>query len=189
MSHTSDSDKLLMPISEQDHSQGAVDASVVLVAYGDYQCLSCCEVYRMIQTIQRKVQLRFVFRHFPRTSIHSQAQQAAEASEAAAAQDQFWQMHDTLFDHQSMLSSGYLLEYANQIQLNINQFLQEMTDHVHTERVAKHIQGAIQSGVSSAPALFINGVRYRDAWESERLLLSILQSNSLSVPSQNSQSI
>ncbi len=129
----------------------------------------------MIQQIQQKIQLRFVFRHFPRTHIHPQAQKAAEAAEAAAAQNKFWQMHNTLFANQSALNNGYLLEYANEIQLDIDQFLQEMTGHVHAERVTKNIQGGIQSGVSSAPALFINGVRYRDSWDIERILTAIAQ--------------
>lgn len=128
----------------------------------------------MIQAIQQQIQLCFVFRHFPRTHLHPQAQKAAEAAVAAAAQNKFWQMHNLLFEHQDALNNGYLLEYANDIQLGIERFLQEMTDHVHAERVAQSIQGGIQSGVSSTPALFINGVRYRDAWDTERVLAEIV---------------
>ena len=182
MSQKSDDDGLLMPISEHDHIQGTMDASVVLVEYGDYQCLSCGEVHRMIQEIQQKIKLRFVFRHFPRTHIHSQAQKAAEAAEAAAAQNKFWQMHNLLFDHQYALNDGHLLEYANDIQLDIDQFLRDMTDHVHADRVTQNIQGGIQSGVITVPALFINKVRYRDAWDQQKLLAAI-------APVQNSQSM
>ncbi|MHC5828657.1 MAG: DsbA family protein, partial [Nostoc sp.] len=98
----------------------------------------------------------------------------AEAAEAAAAQNKFWQMHNLLFENQYALNDGHLLEYANNIQLDIDQFLRDMTDHVHAERVNQNIQGGIQSGVSSTPALFVNGVRYRDAWDTERLLTAIL---------------
>jgi protein-disulfide isomerase len=126
----------------------------------------------MIQAIQQQIQLCFVFRHFPRTH-HPYAQKAAEAAEAAAAQNKFWQMHNTLFEHQDALNNGYLLEYASNLQLDINQFLQEMTNHVYIERIAQDIQGGVQSNVSSTPALFIDGVRYRDAWDIERLLAVI----------------
>jgi protein-disulfide isomerase len=169
MSQSSDRDKLLIPISDHDHIQGTTDASVVLVEYGDYQCLSCGEVYRIIQAIQQQIQLCFVFRHFPRTH-HFQAQKAAEAALAAAAQNKFWQMHNTLFEHQEALNNGYLLQYANDLQLDIDRFLQEMTNHVHTERIAQSIQGGIQSGVKSTPALFINSDRYQNAWDIESLL-------------------
>ncbi|MEH2042467.1 DsbA family protein [Nostoc sp.] len=174
MSQTSDRDRLLMPISEHDHTQGKIDASVILVEYGDYQCLCCSEVNRMIQEIQQQIQLCFIFRHFPRTQLHPQAQKAAEAAEAAAAQNKFWQMHNLLFANQSALNNGYLLEYANAIQLDINRFLRDMTDRVHAQRVNQNMQGGIHSGVSSTPALFVNGVRYRDAWHTERLLAAIL---------------
>lgn len=127
----------------------------------------------MIQTIQQQIPLRFVFRHFPQIHLHPQAQKAAEAAEAAAAQNKFWQMHNALLEHQSSLNDGYLLEYANAIQLDIDRFLQEMTTHVHAERIAQSIQGGIQSGVSSTPTLFINGDRYRDAWDTERLIAAI----------------
>ncbi|MHC5771739.1 MAG: DsbA family protein [Nostoc sp.] len=182
MSQTSDSDRLLMPISGQDHIQGVIDASVVLVEYGYYQCPSCREVYRMIQAIQQQIPLRFVFRHFPQTHLHPQAQKASEAAEAAAAQNKFWQMHNLLFENQYALNNGHLLEYANNIQLDINRFLQDMAGHVHAERVAQNIQGGIKSGVSNTPALFINGVRYRDAWDQQKLFAAI-------APDQNSQSM
>ncbi len=127
----------------------------------------------MIQEIQQQIQVCFVFRHFPRTELHPQAQKAAEAAVAAAAENRFWQMHNLLFEHQSALNDGHLLEYANEIQLDIDRFLRNMTDHVHAERITQNIQGGMQSGVSSAPALFVNGVRYRDAWDTERLLAAI----------------
>jgi protein-disulfide isomerase len=177
MSQTDDGNRLFMPILEHDHIQGAMNAPVILVAYGDYQCLSCGEVHRMIQAIQQQIPLCFVFRHFPRIHLHPQAQKAAEAAEAAAAQNKFWQMHNILFEHQDTLNNGYLLEYANAIQLDVDHFLREMTEHVHAERVAQDIQGGIQSGVNSVPALFINGTRYWDAWDRERLLNAIALQN------------
>ncbi len=175
MSQTGDGEKLLIPVAESDHTQGSRDAAVVLVKYGDYQSLLCNEVHKIIQEIQQQIQLRYVFRHFPRPHLYPQAQKAAEAVEAAAAQDKFWQMHNLLFEHQSALNNGYLLEYANQIQLDIARFLRDMTDHVNAERVAQDMQGGIQSGVKSTPALFINEVRYWDPWEKEKLLAAISQ--------------
>ena len=120
----------------------------------------------MIQAIQKQIPACFVFRHFPHTHLHLQAQKAAEA---AAAQNKFWQMHNILFEHQETLSDGHLLEYANDIQLDIDRFLQDMTSHIHAERVIQDMQRGRQSGVSSAPALFINGIRYRAAWDAEEI--------------------
>jgi protein-disulfide isomerase len=54
----------------------------------------------------------FVFRNFRLNGIRPHAQHASEASETAAAQNKFWQMHDYLFEHQKALDDGHLFEYA-----------------------------------------------------------------------------
>ncbi|MUG91950.1 thioredoxin domain-containing protein [Scytonema sp. UIC 10036] len=177
MGQVSDKDRLLAPITERDRIQGSLSSPVVLVEYGDYQCLYCGEAHRIIKEIQQQLnnQLCFVFRHFPQTQIHPQAQKAAEAAEAADVQGKFWQMHDTLFEHQHALDDGHLVEYANGIGLDISRFLQDMSGHVYANRVTEDIRSGVSSHVNSTPALFINGVCYKDAWEIERLLAAILK--------------
>ncbi|HEY9742928.1 MAG TPA: DsbA family protein [Coleofasciculaceae cyanobacterium] len=116
----------------------------------------------------------FIFRHFPQIQSHSHAQRAAEAAEAAAAQSQFWQMHDILFTYQQELGNGYLVEYANNLGLNISQFLQHMCKQVHIERINEDIESGLHSGVTTAPALFINGIRYIGRWNIEQLMAAIV---------------
>jgi protein-disulfide isomerase len=118
--------------------------------------------------------LCFIFRHFPQIQSHSHAQRAAEAAEAAAAQSQFWQMHDILFTYQQELGNGYLVEYANNLGLNISQFLQHMCKQVHIERINEDIESGLHSGVTTAPALFINGIRYIGRWNIEQLMAAIV---------------
>ena len=48
--------------------------------------------------------LRYVWRHLPLNDVHPHAQLAAEASEAAADQGKFWEMHDMLLAHQDELT-------------------------------------------------------------------------------------
>jgi protein-disulfide isomerase len=171
---------LAVPPSAQDHRQGELNATVMLVLYGDYQDSQSADVYRLIKVIQRQLSvslgegyLCFIFRHFPQKQIHMQAQHAAEAAEAAAAQGQFWQMHDTLFNHQQALGNGYLVEYANDIGLDICQFLQALTREVHVAQINEDAESGLQSGVMKAPALFINGIRYGDHWHIEQLMTAI----------------
>jgi protein-disulfide isomerase len=135
----------------------------------------------MLKAIQQQLgnHLGFVFRHFPQVSIHSQAQKAAEAAEAAAAQGQFWQMHDTLFEHQQALDNGYLVEYANDLGLDITQFLQAMWRQVYADHVTEDVKSGLSSGVTTTPTLFINGIRYNDAWNVESLLAAITRIENL----------
>lgn len=172
---------LLVPPSSQDRIQGVLGARVVLVMYGDYQCSKSANVYKMIKAIKRELSaafgenyLCFIFRHFPQTQIHPHAQRAAQAAQAAAAQGQFWQMHDTLFAHQQKLENGYLVEYANDLGLNIPQFLKELSKQVHLDPINEDIESGIHSGVTTAPALFINGIRYTGHWNTTELMAAII---------------
>lgn len=184
MSARRDPNLLFVPPSTHDRIQGVLYAPIVLVMYGDYQCFQCANVYRLIKVIQRQLgvsfgnnYLCFIFRHFPQIQIHSHAQRAAEAVEAAAVQGQFWQMHDNLFIHQQELGNGYLIEYANNLGLDISQFLQDMCNHVHIERVNADRESGCNSGVTAAPALFINGIRYTDRWNIKQLMAAIVTPN------------
>ena len=173
---------LVVPASERDYRQGELDARVVLVEYGDYQCPDCGELYTLIKTIQRqpdatlpeKNALCFVFRQFPQPQIHPQAQKAAAAVLAAGAQGQFWQMHEMLFSHQQELGNGYLVEYADHLELDIPRFLQDITTDVHVNWINQDIESGMQSGVTVAPALFINGTRYPNRWNIEQLMTAIV---------------
>ena len=175
---------LLVPPSTQDWIQGVLSAKVVLVMYGDYQCPRSADVYKLIKAIKRELSaafgedyLCFIFRHFPQTQIYPHAQRAAQAVVAAAAQGQFWLMSDTLFDHQQRLENGYLVEYANDLGLDIPQFLKELSKQVHVDRINEDIEGGMQSGVTTAPALFINNTRYTGHWKVTELMTAIISAS------------
>ena len=172
---------LLVPPSTQDWMQGVLSAKVMLVMYGDYQCPRSADVYKLIKAIKRELSaasgeddLCFILRHFPQTKIYPHAQRAAQVAEAAAAQGKFWLMSDTLFDHQQRLENDYLVEYANDLGLDIPQFLKELSKQVHVDRINEDIEGGIRSGVTTAPALFINNIQYIRRWKTTELMTAIV---------------
>src|ERR1700736_4572828 len=100
MSATTWKSMLTMPVSPaRDHIRGPADVPVTLVEYGDYECPFCAAAHPIVKAIEAQAgdAIRFVFRHFPLTTMHPHAELAAEAAEAAAAQGKFWAMHDTLY--------------------------------------------------------------------------------------------
>jgi protein-disulfide isomerase len=143
--------------------------------YGNYQCSHCATAYKIVKAIQTRLdgQLRFVFRHFPCPSIHPYAQHAAEAAEAAAAQGKFWEMHEYLLEHQQELDDGDLVKHALTLNLDVNQFLHDITGDVHVDRVREDFESGVHSGVSSTPTFFINGVRHDGAWDKSTLIAMI----------------
>jgi protein-disulfide isomerase len=175
MAFDDDRARLQAPVIDRDHAQGSADAPVTLVEYGDYECPHCGRAYPIVKDVQRRMgrRLRFVFRNFPLPEAHPHAQHAAEAAEAAASQGKFWEMHDTLFEHQQALADERLLEYAGTLGLDVERFQQELDSHAHARHVRADFLGGIRSGVNGTPTFFINGVRYDDAWEPETLVRAI----------------
>lgn len=112
--------KLTPPVSDRDHVLGSPNASVTLVEYGDYECPDCRTAHGMIQDLCQwfSGDFCFVFRHFPITELHPTAQQAAEIAEAAAAQGQFWQMHNLFFEQQCPFEDGFPFTAATQLRLD-----------------------------------------------------------------------
>jgi len=175
MTQESETARLTRPVGPRDHRQGPKHAPVTLVEYGDFECPSCGDVYPILKELQLRLgdRLRFVFRHFPLTQSHPHAQHAAEATEAASAQEQFWPMHDCLFEHQRALDDTHLVHYARALHLDEERFKREMTEHTHTLRVREDVLSGVGSGVNGTPTFFINGVRHDASYELETLLAAI----------------
>src|SRR5881275_517537 len=124
MTQESETAKLTPLVSQHDHQQGPETAPVTVVEYGDYECPYCGEAYPIVKEIQLRLgeRLRFVFRNFPLKEAHPHAEHAAEAAEAAAGQGKFWQMHDSLFEHQQALDDAHLVRYAAELKLDVDRF-------------------------------------------------------------------
>ena len=162
---------LAAPVNSRDHAQGPADAPVTLVEYGDFECPDCGNAYPILGRIQKELgpRLRFVFRHFPRYTIHPHAGIAAQAAEAAAAQGRFWEMHALLFEHQQDLEGGDMVRYALKIGLEPYRFEQDLSTQVFARRVEEDYDGGVRSGVKGTPTFFINGDRYAGPHEYEPL--------------------
>lgn len=166
---------LIMPVKAGDHIQGSNDALVTLVEYGDYQCPYCGEAYPVVKRLQKEIgaDLRFIFRNFPLTEIHTHALAAACAAEAAALQDRFWEMHDMLYEHQDSLRDQDLAAFAQKLELNIERFMSDLSSYEVTSRIEDDFSSGIRSGVNGTPTFYINGLRHDDSYEYEYLLAAL----------------
>jgi protein-disulfide isomerase len=172
---------VIPPLSDRDHVQGSINAPIILMNYGDYQCPQSGQAHIAIKTMQQRLgdQFCLIFRHFPQPNVHPQSRRTAESAEAANAQGKFWQMHDLLFEHQQNLSDADLVKYANQIGLDIPQFLRELAEHLHAERVQEDIESGHVSGITETPTCYI-GIRNQDFGNLDALLMTIMESNVIS---------
>jgi len=145
------------------------------VEYGDYQCPYCGAAYPVVKRLQKTLgkKLRFVFRNFPLTQAHPYALIAAEAAEAAALQGKFWQMHDLLFEQQTLLEPDIIASWAERIGLNLEQLGNDIRQGVPEKRIREDRQSGIRSGVNGTPTFFINGTRYDGSPDCDSLLAAL----------------
>jgi protein-disulfide isomerase len=169
---------LTIPVDEhRDHVIGRASAPVTLVEYGDYQCPYCGEAYPILKRLLADVgdRVRFVFRNFPLTQLHPNAEFGAEVAEAAGAHEKFWPMHDYIYEHQGELAdSRPFFEFAkDRLGLNAAQLEQEVALHVHVPRIREDFMGGVRSGVNGTPTFFINGLRHDGSYEYDVLAAAI----------------
>jgi protein-disulfide isomerase len=168
--------RLFRPVqATHAHVRGHHAAPITLLEFGDYQCPRCGAAQPTVAAIRRQFghQLRYVFRHFPLTALHPRAHRAAEAGEAAAEQAKFWEMHDTLFEHQEALEDDDLLLYAADIGIDAARCARELAEGTHRLRVRRDLVTGIKHGVTRTPTFFINGLRHVGNSDAESLLTTI----------------
>jgi protein-disulfide isomerase len=153
-------------VGKDDHTDGPADAAVTLVEYGDYECPSCGAAYPLLKEIRARMgdQLRFVFRNFPLSEMHPHAEHAAEAAEDAAVHGRFWEMHDTLFEHQRALDDSHLVSYGRKLGLDAREVETALQDGRFESRVQRDVESGERSGVGGTPTFFINGSRFDGDW-------------------------
>lgn len=158
---------LAVPVGAgRDHIRGPAAAPVTLVEYGDFECPYCGQAEPIIRELLADFgDLRYVWRHLPLQDVHPHAQLAAEGSEAAAAQGRFWEMYDLLLAHQAELTVRDLLQYAEQLGLDVKRFREHLRRRKAVSRIAEDVDSADLSGVSGTPTFFINGRRHSGAYD------------------------
>jgi protein-disulfide isomerase len=168
--------RLRVPVSARDHLRGSLSrAAVVLVEYGDFECPACAAAKPVVDQLGVMLgeELCTVWRHFPLTQVHLQAQRAAEAAEAAGAQGAFWPMHELLFARQPVFDEASLADYAAQLGLDVARFTTELLTGVHEPRVRNDFLGGVRSGVNGTPTFFVNGARYDGSYGLPALLAAL----------------
>lgn len=153
-------DDLTTPTGSLDHMQGKPSATITLVEYGDYQSPRCGEAHSIIKKLMKEFHddLLFVFRNFPEDS-HPEAMIAAQAAEAAALQNKFWEMHDLIFEQQDQLSETNLVYFAETLNLNVDQFENDYNSQNVISKIESDIESGIRSEVTETPTFFIDDER------------------------------
>ena len=82
-------------------------------------------------------------------------------------------MRDLLLQHQDDLRPKDLVRYAAELDLDRDQFHDELMGHVYAARIARDVESADLSGVSGTPTFFINDQRHYGAYDIETLKAAV----------------
>lgn len=159
------------PLEKDDWCLGPLEAPVMLIEYADFQCPSCIRLYFALKGMLKHYgeEILFVHRHFPLRHSHPQAQLAAEASEAAGAQGRFWEMYAKIFEAHGEIDKARLIRFAQEIGLDLDQFVDDLDTHRFQAAVAQDIKSAIGHKIRRPPSLFFNDILYEGPHTKEAL--------------------
>ncbi len=160
---------LFPPVSPVDYARGANEAVVTIVIYNDFQCAECNYLPLAQELLESHAgDVRFVYRYFPYTAYFDKGELAAQAAEAAARQDKFWEMHDLLFEKQAEWVDlppdsfeGWVTDRAGELGLDQARFTDDFIGAETVERVQVAAQEGVRIGIPRLPFYLINGQIYR----------------------------
>jgi cyclophilin family peptidyl-prolyl cis-trans isomerase/protein-disulfide isomerase len=162
----------LPPLSlEDDLIRGNPDAPITIFEYADFQCSACVSfaAYTELLLEYFPESIKVVFRHLPLASIHDKAFLSGMAGEAAAAQGKFWEMHDKLYQNQSVwfyFTDEEFIEWARTqaetLGLDGNQFEADMLDEEARAALEALGTARISMGMNYTPFVVINDRIFSD---------------------------
>lgn len=150
-------------IKSDSTQTGPKDAKVKVVKFGDFQCPACAQANPVVSKLkdEYKGRVNFVYRHYP-LSQHKNAMIAAQAAESAGEQNKFWEMSDMLYGNQSEWGESVkpldiFVKYAQELNLNVDQFKKAVTDEKYKEKVLKDQADGTAAQIRYTPTFLING--------------------------------
>ena len=130
---------------------GSPDAKVVVTKYSSFSCGFCARAAPTVkQLVENYDDVKLVYKHFDRGGPDGRA---AQATECAGEQGQFWDMHDMIFERGA---SGNVEAYARDIGLDMSEFNECLNSGKYAALVAQHTSEARALGFSGTPSFTIN---------------------------------
>ncbi len=142
------------------------NGKIQIVEFADFQCPYCQQFYK---TTYPELKAKYidtgkatlVYRHFPLTNLHQNAQISAEAAECASRQGKFAEFYNILFTKGdgkgNGLNSSDLQKYALDLGLDTTKFNTCLFNGEAKAVVAEDLKAGQAAGVSGTPSFIVNG--------------------------------
>lgn len=144
---------------ETDHVRGNPDAPIAIVEFSDLECPFCAQIHPTLSRIvEENDDVKWVFRHFPLSTIHSRALSAAIASECIArlgSNDSFWAFTDAAFNDQRQLGDSWYEEQASSFGIDASAFESCMNDKEISSDIQTDFDEAVGTGGRGTPYVVV----------------------------------
>lgn len=151
----------LPKIGEGDIKIGPDGAKVKIIEFSDFQCPYCKNLHNDMSKILTEYgdKIQFVFKNFP-LEFHTQAENAALASECANEQGKFLDYAGKLFAEQDKWGktdgTQKFKDLARQAGIGNSQFNSCLDDKKFQDKINRDKEEAASFGISGTPAIFVN---------------------------------
>lgn len=156
---TAPQDITVKEVGESDWARGNSEAKVTLIEYSDLECPFCKNFHEsMVQLFKDYANdIRWVFRSFPLTQLHSKAAKEAEAAECAGelgGNEAFWKYIDKVFavtPANNGLDAAELPKIAKAIGLDEGKFTECLDSGKFTQKIKDAVNEAAAAGAQGTP--------------------------------------
>lgn len=150
-------------VTESYAQEQAGNDPLTIVEYADYQCPACGYYHNFVQKLEQEMgdKIEVEKRFFPLAN-HRYGALTARAAQSAKNQGKFEEMHNLLFQNQKEWSSSgnaqqHILSYAKQLDLDMEQFKQDLNSGETQQTVMEEKKEGVNKGVRATPTFFVEG--------------------------------
>jgi protein-disulfide isomerase len=147
----------------QAQGNSGQQATITITEYSDYECPACAYFHPIVEKLKEEYgdQINFNLKYYPLSS-HRYSALAARAAQAAKNQGKFNEMHSMIFENQKQWKASgnpgpIFIDYARKLNLDIEQFKNELNAAETQKVVMQQKQEGRQAGVRATPTFFIDG--------------------------------
>ena len=157
--------------------------TITILEFTDYECPFCSRAsMELKKVLKNNPDVRLIFKDYPLDQAcnqniprpyHLNSCKASNYARCAAEQGKFWEYHDLLFENQNMHDEESLMQFAESLNLDMNQFKECAESNKHINKIITNIDEAIALGVEGTPTFYFQGrqvVGYKTAEEYQEII-------------------
>lgn len=135
------------------HYEGNLNSKVTFLIVSDFECDMCRKFNYIFDSlyVKYKDKVRFAY-----TNFGSSVTISAIASESAAKQDKFWDMHDSLYASKNLPDTNEIFKIVKTLKINTDKFKKDFRDESIKKSLEYNLHLLINSGIYATPTIMIN---------------------------------